>query len=165
VPNRLRLIQHYVEQGGGFAMIGGYTSFGGFDGKGHYHGTPIEEILPVEIAPYDDRVEAPEGIRPVAIKPGHPTLAGVEGPWPVFLGYNRLKPKPNAETVLEHDGHPILVLGSYGRGRTAAFASDLWPHWATSEFTNWPHYRRFWRQLVAWLAGIEDLERGKSTST
>ena len=152
LPNRLRLIQQYVNQGGGFAMIGGYMSFGGFEGKAHYHATPIEEILPVEIAPYDDRVEAPEGIQPVPTKPIHPIIRGVTGQWPVLLGYNRLKAKPRSEILLKVDKHPLLVVGDYGKGRTAAFSSDMSSHWGSHEFVTWRLYGRFWQQFIAWLS-------------
>ncbi len=154
-PNRLHLVQQYVEQGGGFAMIGGYMSFGGFEGKAHYHATAIEEILPVEIGPYDDRVETPEGICPVMATADHPILKGVESPWPLLLGYNRLKAKANGQVLLKHGPDPILVVGNYASGRTAAYASDVSPHWGSQEFVDWSHYPRFWQQLVIWLAGIE----------
>ena len=42
-------------------MIGGYYSFQGINGGARYHRTPVEEVLPVECLPYDDRVEVPEG--------------------------------------------------------------------------------------------------------
>ena len=42
-------------------MVGGYMSFQGINGVARYKSTVIEEILPVEILPYDDRIEIPEG--------------------------------------------------------------------------------------------------------
>lgn len=151
-PNRLALVHEFVQQGGGFAMLGGYMSFGGFEGKAHYHGTAIEEILPVEIFPYDDRVETPEGIRPVATGEAHPILHGIQDPWPRLLGYNRLGAKPEGLVLLTYGNDPMLVVQEYGRGRTAAFASDVSPHWGSQEFVDWKHYAAFWQQLVAWLA-------------
>ena len=55
-------------------MVGGYYSFQGINGGARYHGTPVEEVLPVEILPYDDRVEVPEGFTPVdqAERPSDP---------------------------------------------------------------------------------------------
>ncbi len=151
-PNRLHLIRQFVEEGGGFAMLGGYMSFGGFEGKAHYHGTAIEQILPVEIAPYDDRVETPEGICPTPTGESHDILAGIDGPWPPLLGYNRLKSKPDGKVLLRFEDDPMLVVRSYGRGRTAAYASDVSPHWGSEAFVNWPYYAAFWRQLAGWLA-------------
>lgn len=46
-------------------MIGGYFSFQGIDGKARWHRTVVEDALPVTCLPYDDRLEIPEGFRPV----------------------------------------------------------------------------------------------------
>lgn len=66
---------------------------------------------------------------------------------------------------------PILVTGSYGIGRTAAYASDVAPHWCggfvdwgtpriqqevagdLKEFGCW--YAMFWRNLVKWTARMD----------
>jgi uncharacterized membrane protein len=151
-PNRLRLVQEYVAHGGGFAMIGGYLSFGGYEGKAHYHASPIEEILPVEISPFDDRVETPEGIQPTIVDGNHTILTGIEAPWPPLLGYNRVQLKDNAQLLLQHGPDPMLAVGGYEAGRTAAYASDISPHWGSEAFVAWSHYTRFWQQLVTWLA-------------
>ena len=63
VPNRLRLLKEWVAGGGGLMMIGGYYSFQGINGGARYHKTAVEEVLPVDCLPYDDRVEVPEGFR------------------------------------------------------------------------------------------------------
>ena len=63
VPNRLKLLREYVRGGGGLMMIGGYYSFQGINGGARYHRTPVEEALPVDCLPYDDRIEVPEGFR------------------------------------------------------------------------------------------------------
>jgi uncharacterized membrane protein len=154
-PNRLRVVKEYVEAGGGFGMIGGYMSFAGFGGKAHYHATPVEEILPVDILPYDDRVEVPEGFSPEVVDPTHPIVSQVSGAWPVLLGYNRLVPKPEGTVVLQHQSDPILAVRPVGRGRTLAFASDCAPHWGSVEFTEWSQYSVFWNAAVRWLAGNE----------
>jgi hypothetical protein len=38
-----------------------------------------------------------------------------------LTGFNNTRPKPGTSEVLSVQGHPLLVLGSYGRGRTAVF--------------------------------------------
>ncbi len=98
-PNRLRAIRAYVENGGGLLMVGGYYSFQGVNGGARYHGTPVEEILPVEILPYEDRVEAPESFTPVVTEPSHPILQGFEADWPNLLGFNEVKPKPERDGI------------------------------------------------------------------
>jgi len=153
-PNRLKMIKQFVEKGGGFIMAGGYVCFQGFQGKGNYHDSEIEEILPVEISDRDDRVEAPEGVRPEITDPEHEILSGVPSDdWPRFLGYNRLTSKDEATVLSEiKEGDPFITVWEYGGGRTMAFASDLAPHWGT-DFVNWDYYDSFWRQSIRWLAG------------
>jgi uncharacterized membrane protein len=69
--------------------------------------------------------------------------------------------------------YPLLVVGAAGRGRTAAFASDIAPHWVGG-FVDWgvsrvaaqapagpavevgSDYARFWKQLIAWVARHPD---------
>ena len=78
-PNRLRLMKDWVEAGGGFAMCGGYMSFSGFGGAAKYYRTPIEEILPVSIQTFDDRVETPEGAVARVIESRHPIVSASSG--------------------------------------------------------------------------------------
>ena len=88
MPNRLRLLAEYVHGGGGLAMAGGYYSFGGIYGAAHYHGTPIEAVLPVDIFPYDDRVEVPEGFSVEVVAPVGP-LKGCRDPSSPFRAGGR----------------------------------------------------------------------------
>lgn len=157
MPNRLRLLKTYVERGGGLMMVGGYLSFQGINGSARYHGTAVEEILPVEIEPYDDRVEVPEGFAPRIEQKGHPILDGLTGRWPKLLGFNEVKAKPGA-TVLatvsaDYGGKPLLVAGAFGKGRSLAWTSDIGPHWLPPEFVAWKGYRRLWTQALGWLCG------------
>lgn len=155
--NRLNLIKEYVSGGGGFMMAGGWFSFQGVGGKGRYHETPVEEILPVAIRPYDDRVETPEGATPVVRMPDHPILKDLPREWPPFLGYNRLTAKGTAETVMTIRNDPFLVTGTYGKGRVEAFASSLAPHWGgLKECIEWEGYARFWCNAVDWLTSADE---------
>jgi len=151
-PNRLREIVDWVAAGGSLMMVGGYLSFSGFEGKAGYHGTPIEPCLRVRMQGHDDRVEAPEGVIPVVEMAGHPVLQGLPVDWPWFLGYNRFE-ADGSDVVLSVGGDPFLVLGSWGSGRTAAFASDCSPHWGSPAFLAWEGYSNFWDSLLSWLSG------------
>lgn len=151
--NRLKLLREYVAAGGGLAMVGGWMSFAGIDGRARYCGTPVEEALPVECTPYDDRQERPEGVVPRTTMADHPALGGVPSDWPFFLGYNRVAPKEGAETLVTVDDDPLLCVWTYRSGRSAAFTSDCAPHWGPPEFLNWPGYAALWNSLVVWLAG------------
>lgn len=151
-PNRLKLLRDWVLDGGGLLMIGGYFSFQGIYARARWHGTPVEEVLPVAISPSDDRVEVPEGFTP-SIAADHGVLDGLPRDWPYFLGYNKLSVRPSTTVVLATEtGDPFLTLAEPGCGRTAAFASDCAPHWGSRDFCDWPYYGLFWAQLIEWLA-------------
>ena len=75
-PNRLELIRDFVNDGGGLLMVGGYLTFQGIQAKGNYKGSPVEDVLPVELFPYDDRLECPQGVTPTLVKPDHPVRQG-----------------------------------------------------------------------------------------
>jgi uncharacterized membrane protein len=156
-PNRLALLRDWVAAGGGLIMVGGYLSFQGINGAARYHGTPIEEILPVEIHPYDDRVEVPEGFTPAIQNKGHAILEGLTGRWPQLLGFNDVTAKAGAEVLAavsaDYGGKPLLVAGRHGKGRTLAWTSDIGPHWLPPEFFAWKGYTRLWNQALAWLCG------------
>jgi uncharacterized membrane protein len=159
VPNRLKLIRDWTAKGGGLAMIGGYFSFQGIDGKARWRRTAVEEALPVECLPYDDRIEVPEGFIPEIAEEhkGHPIFAGLELPMPLLLGANEVVVKPGAEVLARlpasEGGHPLLVTGRHGEGRTLAWTSDIGPHWLPQPFVDWAGYTTLWRNALGWLAG------------
>ncbi|MBN2583318.1 MAG: hypothetical protein JXL80_09625 [Planctomycetes bacterium] len=177
-----------VRDGAGLLMIGGWESFHG--AAGEYGGTPLAEVLPVEIAAADDRVNSAQ---PCLVEKlcDHPIVAGLPLDRPPGVGgYNRVTAKAGATTILaarhftvsraadgsyaftQGEAAPLLVVGSFGKGRTAAFASDVAPHWVGGlvdwgdgrvvsrapqpaagevEVGNW--YAQLFTQLVTWTAG------------
>jgi uncharacterized membrane protein len=155
VPNRLKLIRAYVEASGGLLMAGGYLSFQGIDGRARWRRTAVEDVLPVTCLPWDDRVEMPEGTTAELTVPEHPVLAGLEGEWPPLLGINEVELKKDATLLAslpaDQGGHPLLALGQYGKGRSAAWTSDIGPHWLSPAFCEWKGYRRLWKNLFDWL--------------
>ncbi len=156
VPNRLKLIREWTGNGGGLLMIGGYLSFQGIDGKARWRRTPVEDALPVTCMPYDDRVEVPEGFRAEVHGPAdHPILQGLGFEWPLLLGVNEVEVKSGAEVLArlpaDQGGHPLLVTGTFGEGRTAAWTSDIGPHWLSPAFCEWEGYGRLWTNLLGWL--------------
>lgn len=157
-PNRLKLIRDWVRDGGALIMFGGYYSFQGINGAARYHKTAVEEILPVDCLAWDDRVEVPEGFAPVITGAAdHPMLAGLGKDWPVLLGFNEVTPKPGAEVLAtvsaEYGSLPLLVTGTYGKGRTVAWTSDIGPHWLPPTFVAWENYRLLWTRMLAWAVG------------
>lgn len=154
LPNRLHAIREYVERGGGFVMVGGYLTFQGIDAKGRYHGSAIEEILPVNLMSTDDRVESPQGIAPRVEAANHPVVAGVTGVWPHLLGYNRVRMKAGAELLASVADDPLIACTVVDKGRAVAFTSDCAPHWAPEAFVTWGGYNRLWQQIVSWSADL-----------
>lgn len=156
-PNRVKLLREWVAGGGSLAMIGGYLSFQGIDGRARWRGTAVEEVLPVDCLPYDDRVEIPEGATAVVHEPDHPIVSGMAGAWPPVLGVNEVTLKPDRNVSLiaslpaEQGGHPLLVAGDFGKGRSVAWTSDIGPHWLSPDFCGWDGYRRLWTQMLAWM--------------
>jgi uncharacterized membrane protein len=155
-PNRLKALRDYVAAGGGVGMIGGYYSFQGINGGARYRGTALETALPVSIHPYDDRIEVPEGFSPVVSAPGHALLEGVAGAMPPLLGLNEVVAKAGATTLFaapaSEGGHPLLVIGGHGAGRTLAWTTDIGPHWLPQAVLDWPGFRTLWSNLLGWLA-------------
>ncbi len=151
-PNKLEILRDFVSIGGGVCMVGGYLSFMGMEGKGRYNNTPIEHALPVNFFPHDDRVELPQGaICGVDVKK-HEILDGLDAKTPMIFGYNRATVKEDAQTVIAYEGDPILSVREYGKGRTAAYASDCGPHWCSLEFCESDFYKTMWNNIVKWLA-------------
>lgn len=151
-PNRLTLLRAWVLAGGGLAMAGGYLSFQGIGASARYRGTPIEQVLPCEIDPWDDRVEVPEGAAASVVDDGHPLLAGVDRTWPPLLGYNRVRLRDDATMLAQFAGDPILAIREPGQGRSLIWTSDIGPHWCPDAFVAWPGYATVWTRAVSWLA-------------
>jgi uncharacterized membrane protein len=158
VANRLKLIREWTRAGGGLVMVGGYLTFQGIDGRGRWARTAVEEALPVSCLPYDDRIEVPEGFHPEIVgDPRHPILAGLPASWPLLLGANEVRPKERKDVALlarlpeSEGGHPLLVTGEYGAGRTVAWTSDIGPHWLPTAFVEWEGYAALWRNILGWV--------------
>lgn len=150
--NRLAVLRDWVRAGGGFGMVGGYLSFQGIEAKANYRGTPLAEILPVLLETGDDREETPEGVH-AHLTGEHAITVGVDSHFPALLGYQRFEPAAGASVLAAFDDAPLLVVNEVGDGRSLAYASDIGPHWAPEEFTDWTGFATIWQQAVTWLAG------------
>jgi len=152
-PDKVQLTADYVKNGGSLVMVGGYVDFQGFQGKGNYHGSAIEDVLPVNIMDRDDRVEGTQGVKPEVVEPDHEILADISPDWPDFLGYQKVHPKEHARVLAKigKDNDPFIIIGESGKGRSMAFMSDLSPHWGT-DFVNWKDYGKFWYNSIKWLS-------------
>lgn len=149
--NRLQVLSEWVTAGGSLLMVGGYLSFQGIEGKANYRNTSLASVLPIVMEQGDDRNETPEGAFAKVIS-NHEVVKNLKMDWPAILGYQRIQAKAEAETLIEVNGDPLLVLGTYGSGKVAAFASDMGPHWLPNEFLAWDGFKTLWQQLIEWLS-------------
>lgn len=157
--NRLECLRRWVEAGGGLMMAGGYSSFQGMDGLARFHGTPLEDCLPIECRPYSDGLEAPEGLTPVLTEPRHPVLSGLDETWPRVLGLNivRMRAKDSqllAKCDYRGEEHPLLAVREYGSGRSLAWTTDIGLHWLSRPFMDWPGYRTLAVNMIRWIAHL-----------
>lgn len=151
-PNRCKAIREYVIQGGNFMMIGGFMSFTGIEGKARYGTTAIADILPVDLLPYDDRVETPEGSFPEIIDQNHPIFKGIPLEWPYMIGYNKVVENPSKGTVIARiNQDPFIAVGEFGEGRSLAYTSDCAPHWGSPKYLEWEYYDRVFKNIADWL--------------
>ncbi len=172
-----------LSRGTGLLMIGGWDSFRGSGGL--YNDTLIEEALPVHLSKTDDRVNYSFPCL-VRKQRDHEILADLPFANPPCIGgYNRVTAKDGAEVLLQairyrtraedsscsfhEEGRDVLlVVGTYGNGRTAAFTSDAAPHWVGG-FVDWgqkrvaceiagiavevgEYYAAFFNRLIRWTA-------------
>ena len=134
-------------------MCGGYLSFAGSGGAAAYAGTPIETALPVTIARYDDRIEIPEGASPEQTATDHRLAQYFDKTWPLFLGYNRVTVRREADLIASIHGDPFVAACTTGKGRALVWTSDIGPHWVPEGFAQWHGFGKLWINALSWLTG------------
>jgi uncharacterized membrane protein len=154
-PRFLTGLRDWVRDGGGLAYMASY--------KWHtalLDETPLEEALPARFGingssgdwkSYEYRL-AEKKFTPVAVLPDHPLARGLD--WgSLQLGeVARITPKHGSAVVLKSlGGAPLLVAGSFGKGRSVISASI----WANDQFSprmgDWKGAGTFYTQLISWL--------------
>lgn len=153
-PEYIDNLKKFVESGGAFWMIGGDLAFS----EGGYRGTAAEVMLPYNLS--DPERGASQGEYSVVLsKEGesHPVTAGVTDLAPVrFEGLNALGAlKENGLTLLEtREGRPFLGVREFGKGRTAALATDaFWFYHFVNAGAGEGNrsYQELVRRLIRWL--------------
>ncbi|MGL6196325.1 MAG: hypothetical protein ACRC2T_16025, partial [Thermoguttaceae bacterium] len=172
-PEELQALADMVKNGSGLMMLGGNSSFG----AGGYAGTPLESVLPVLIQDVDRQklgdepridlyIDTPLRALPTEQSKNESMLRLADDPlendkqWrllPELEKIRRIKPKQAAREILTAGFQPILVQGTFGSGRVLAFAGNTtWFWW----FDHEKEHKRFWRQLILWLAKMDDSMQG-----
>jgi uncharacterized membrane protein len=164
------------KRGGGLFMAGGPRSFG----AGGWSGTVVERMLPVEFlgsADWDLTAGTPEptgaDLHPVwrLFEDERATRAALRA-LPESLGRNNwVRVKPQAGTLLgaQKAGTgtgtpPLLAIGAYGRGRTAALATPISATWSPRFTRQWGeqdnrYFAKFARNLTYWLTETSAIGR------
>ncbi len=177
----LENIRRFVENGGGFLMIGGEQSFQ----PGRYIGTPVAAALPVEMLSSGEAWSVAP-FRPVLTEAGlrHPIMQFTRSPeanleiWrslPPLDGLNLgLTARPDALVLAEHPDiktggkpAPLISAWRYGKGRALAVAADStwrWNFTAAGEGADTNHYRSFWNNAIRWLISDPELKHLKLSS-
>jgi len=174
--DELAQLAHAVSAGAGLIMLGGYQSFG----PGGYAETPLADVLPVTMSrlerqrPDEPILEklhwpGPLKMQPTPIGASHYSLMLAATPkenqalWaqlPPLDGANRFSGQKDGAIVLADAGRdkPLLLAQPYGIGRVMAFAGDSTWHWWMRGFES--AHKRFWRQIVLWLARQDETTQG-----
>ena len=177
-PGELQALADRVREGAGLILLGGFQSFG----AGGYANTPLAGVSPIAMTtsdrqqpgtPMRDDLHLSGDVRlhPMPLFRGHYLLrlssdaATSDRLWqtlPPFLGANRLRAKPTAQVLARagetSDTPPLLVMQTSGSGRVLAFAADSTWRWWLRGYSD--ESKRFWRQIVLWLAKYDDLLEG-----
>ncbi len=169
------MLAEAVSEGAGLVMLGGYQTYG----SGGYATSALADVMPVRMdasrrrdasSQRDDSNGHLQGPIPIRLTRTHDiTDLGGDDParrWqqlPPQLGGNDFvgpKVAPGVQVLLESpDQQPLLIVGEYGSGRTAALAIDsTWRWW---RYGKRDVHQRFWRQLVLWLLSRENTSGDK----
>ena len=159
----LEAIREFVGSGGAFALIGGPNMADG----GRIASAPLGEVLPVGLSQEEDYSRgSSSGVRLTSAGAAHPLTRLLPDKmlnlrlWnemPSLDGLNLLKVKGSGTALLESavsPAHPILTVGSYGKGRVLTLATDFSWKWDAGMVArgggNWA-YLRFIERTVRWL--------------
>jgi hypothetical protein len=175
-----------VREGAGLMMLGGYHSFG----PGGYRGTPLGDVLPIDIGPAQRQMFG-ESVRkdvhlagaarmlpaaPLGTRHSIMQLKGTEvgsqgselGIWqelPPLDGANRIERKelkPNAQVLAEADDPERHPLLVAGQsGEGRTLAFAGDSTWRWVMAGFGDAHRRFWRQCVQWLAKKDEQTEGR----
>ncbi len=174
--SELRDLAEAVNAGAGLIMLGGFHSFG----PGRYSETPLADVLPVAMdrldrQNFDEPIRSdlhwpgPLHMRPTDLGLRHFVLmlsgspqenAALWSKLPPLEGANKFLQLAHGAVVLADAGpdKPLLVAHNFGAGRVLALAGDSTWRWWMRGFE--AAHKRFWRQIVLWLARKDQAMEG-----
>ena len=152
-PARVARIQEFVAAGGGLVVLAGRSAYC----QGGYVGTPLAEILPVTFDFYDS---VPNGV---------PLSRAASATWlpaqdvsakPMAYFLQSFTPKSNAVVQLLAGDKPIIVSGTFGKGRVVAVGLTVNgnPPPGAVPFWEWLEWPRLFGQAIDWAGGARPLQ-------
>ena len=147
------MVADFVRHGGGLLVLGGMRTFGG----GAWQGTALATLLPVTVPPSFGLKWDPQGVAVTAIA-DHPATNGIT--WADaarFYWVHDSKPNPGATVALRAGKRALLVLGTCGEGRVAAFLGSCQGEPRAGQVPGWT--TRAWTQLITQM--LRWLKEGK----
>jgi uncharacterized membrane protein len=146
-------VEEFVSNGGGLLVLSGNYSLGIGD---KIKGTSLEKVLPAEIQEKDIDLEKQN--KPFVFESAakHPILEGVTfDEKPMTLFFHEVKPRAAATVVIKSGDTPILIAGSYGKGRVILLTATLHgdPQPPNVPYWKWKNWDRLMLNCVDWLAG------------
>jgi uncharacterized membrane protein len=177
----LKELKTSVEGGKGLIMLGGFHAFG----PGGYYNTALADVLPVvmdrlerqglkdETIRSDVHLKGPLQMLPAPRELRHFVMTLAASPEANKEAWEKLPPleganlfsdarlKAGAIVLANADGKeqfPLLVTQTADRGRVIAFAGDSTWRWWMHGFQS--AHKRFWRQIVLWLARKDQENQG-----
>lgn len=152
---KMKEIGELVSRGKGLLMDGGWNAYA----EGKLRSTVIEEISPLIMEENSLRQNLSLGV--VVREKEHPILRGLSFEGVNIGGYNQERVKQGAKVILAlSNGAPLLVEGTYGKGRCLAYTSGLRGGWAGA-LRMWREGDIFIARLLAYLGRREEVERIK----
>lgn len=174
---QLESLAQRIDQGAGLITLGGLQTYG----TGGYGDGPLADVLPIKMDPSRRRQPTRSAMSPaeraaragaqlsgpikIKVAARHPIVnlggANPQAVWdtlPDLSGANRFvgpKVAAGVQTLLTTaNDEPLLVVGSYGKGRVASLAIDESYRWWRAGKAE--AHQRFWRQLMLWLMSREE---------
>ena len=171
---QLALVADFVgTRGGGLLVLGGRS----FESRS-LTGTPLEDVLPVELSdrrgraadtPVEDGGAPPNAITLTADGVNHPiTRIGPTGEasrkqWsslPALAASAAVGgPRPGASVLAVTTSpngtlRPVVAVQRFGRGRSMVFAGEASWRWRMLQPSTDRSYETFWRQALRWLSSV-----------
>ncbi|MCX5658297.1 MAG: glutamine amidotransferase [Planctomycetota bacterium] len=155
-----QLLKEFVENGGAVLFLGGRFAFGS-----QWSRTPLADIAPVTFVEQGfDLKHAEQGL---PMSPGPDRLAENRSPlaWdkaPRVFWHHDVEPKPGSKVTVLADGHPLLIAGTFGKGRVALFAGSVMgdPPSGALALWQWDDWPRVLSETLTWLAKPRDQLNG-----